>query len=124
MYPVGFASGKEGEMEDEFYFLIKDEGWLGLKEDREISVPEWIEDQEIKEYNEIGDLFKEITMHEFFLKGNDLEPGQMEMFYLVCYNIDKFKEFIFKTSFLKNVIMAFQKHLPSLPPRKKWGGEE
>jgi hypothetical protein len=39
-------------------------------------------------------------MHPFFTSGKDLDPGPMEMLFLVCYNIDKFRRFVFESSFL------------------------
>ena len=57
-------------------------------------------DQKVEEYNEMGKLFKEISLHDFFSKDKKLTPPQLEMFYTVCYNIDKFREFVFESTFL------------------------
>lgn len=102
MYPLGLASPKEGHQteKDDFYFLLKEEVCKGFAEDNEQSVKEWIEDQEINLYNQIGRGFKEITLHSYFQEGKDLSPKKMEMFFMVCYNIDKFRDFIFSSSFL------------------------
>jgi len=102
MYPLGLASPKEGHRteKDDFYFLIKEEVCRGFDEDNEISVKEWMEDQEIDLYNKMGQGFKEITLHSYFQEGKDLSPQKMEMFFLVCYNIDKFRGFILNSSFL------------------------
>lgn len=102
MYPLGLASPKEGHQteKDDFYFLLKEEVCRGFAEDNEQSVKEWIEDQEIDLYNRIGRGFKEITLHSYFQEGKDLSPKKMEMFFMVCYNIDKFRDFIFSSSFL------------------------
>jgi Fe-S-cluster containining protein len=97
MYPIGLAASDAGE---EFYFIMKEEGCLGLNEKKEMTVLDWLADQGITEYNEIGRYFKEITMHPFFTSGKDLDPGPMEMLFLVCYNIDKFRRFVFESSFL------------------------
>ncbi len=102
MYPLGLASPKDGHRTEEkdFYFLIKEEVCKGFAEDNELNVKEWIEDQEIDLYNRMGQGFKEITLHSYFQEGKDLSPQKMEMFFMVCYNIDKFKDFIFNSSFL------------------------
>jgi len=101
MYPLGLASPKEGATtESEFYFLLEEEGCKGFTGDNEISVRQWLEDQGILEYNEMGESFKEIALHEHFRKDGTLEPEKMEMFYVACYNIDKFRRFVFESSFL------------------------
>ncbi|MFH1759561.1 MAG: YkgJ family cysteine cluster protein [bacterium] len=103
MYPVGMASGKteDNNYGEEFFFLLKEDICKGFDAKQEISIEEWMREQGVEEYNNIGNLFKEITLHKFFLDGKDLEPQQMEMYYMVCYNPDKFKEFIFNSSFLE-----------------------
>ena len=102
MYPVGLASSeqKENNENEEFYFLLQEDGCKGLEEKREITVKDWISEQGINKYNEMGKLFKDITMHKYLLDGNDLTPEQMEMFFMVNYNIDKLRRFVFESSFL------------------------
>lgn len=102
MYPLGLASPKEGDdtLDEEFYFLLKESICKGYEEDHTQTVAEWLEGQGINEYNEMGELFKNLTLHEFFEKGNKLMPQQVEMFFTTCYNIDKFREFVFESSFL------------------------
>jgi hypothetical protein len=60
-----------------------------------------LEDQGITEYNEKGRSFKEITLHDFFQKVEDLAPEKMEMYYMACYNLDKFRRFVFESKFLQ-----------------------
>jgi Fe-S-cluster containining protein len=103
MYPLGYASPKEGSSatESEFYFLLEEGGCKGFAEGRELSVRQWLEEQGILEYNEMGESFKEISLHSFFQKEETLEPEKMEMFYVACYNLDKFRRFVFESSFLE-----------------------
>lgn len=100
MYPVGLAAHESNNKHEEYYFLLKEDGCEGFNEQREITIQDWIKEQEIEPYNKMGELFNSITMHKAMLAGKDLEPGQMEMFFLVCYNLDKFRKFIFESSFL------------------------
>jgi Fe-S-cluster containining protein len=101
MYPLGLASPKEGHenVSGDFYFLLREGICKGFNENRKLTVAEWIEDQGIKEYNEMGEYFKEITMHSFFEDPNNLTPEKVEMFFMICYNIDKFRAFLFGSSF-------------------------
>ena len=105
MYVVGLASPKEDSPEKEFYFLMQDEECKGLNEQREWTLREWFNDQGINNYNKIGESFKEIILHDWFKEGNPLSPKQIEMFYMVCYDMDKFREFIFETSFLNRFLI-------------------
>ena len=50
-------------------------------------------------YNEVGEHYKELTLHPFFQKGGNLSPEKIEMFFLACYNLDSFRDFLFKSTF-------------------------
>ena len=103
MFPLGVASPKEinGSHEEDFYFIIEEPVCKGYYEPTKWTVREWLHDQKVEEYDEMGKLFKEISLHDYFSKGKKLTPPQLEMFYTVCYNIDKFREFVFDSTFLK-----------------------
>lgn len=101
MYPLGVASPKEGEedLDDEFYFIMKEEVCKGFDEGKEWTVKEWKSNQGVDDYEEFGLLFKEVTLHDYFKRGMALSPRKMEMFHLVCYNLDNFREFLFQSTF-------------------------
>jgi hypothetical protein len=101
MYPLGMASPGEDarDIDGDFYFLLKESVCKGFEEDRPLSVREWIKDQGIEDYNEMGKYFKDLTTHHFFQGDQQLKPKKIEMFYMVCYDIDKFRSFIFNSSF-------------------------
>jgi Fe-S-cluster containining protein len=103
MYPVGLASQKDtpdGWQGDRFYFLLQDEVCKGFEESREWSVREWLEDQGIDEYDFWGEGFKELTLHEYFEKGGALSPEKMHMLFTACYDLDRFREFVFESTLL------------------------
>ncbi len=102
MFPLGVAIPKAGTKEKEFYFVLPEEinentTCLGLKEQKKWGINEWIVNQGIVDYDKIGEQFKEVSLHNYLLEGNELGPQKMEMFHTVCYNIDKFRRLIFKT---------------------------
>jgi len=105
MFPVGVASPKEIQdkeaSDEEFYFLLREDVCHGFEEKGEWTVDQWIKDQKAEEFNEMGELFKEISLHDFFTKGKGIQPVKLEMFFMVCYDIDKFKSFVFDSTFLK-----------------------
>jgi len=102
MYPLGLASPGESnkQLDSEFYFLLKESICKGFDTDKRWTVSNWLADQGINDYNQMGEYFKDITLHRFFLEGGNLPPEKIEMFFMVCYDIDKFKRFIFDSSFL------------------------
>ncbi len=102
MYPLGLASQKvrSEDVGNEYYFLQKDDFCEGVKMDKEWTVLKWMDDQSVKEYEEYSTLYREILLHKYFEKGQELGPDKMDMFHMVFYNIDKFREFIFSSTFL------------------------
>ncbi len=107
MYPLGMASPKDDneELDKEFYFLLEENICQGFKEDHKYTVGEWLKDQGISEYNKMGEGFKELTLHKVFQKKQNLEPRKIEMFFLACYDIDRFRDFVFKSTFLTKFIV-------------------
>jgi len=103
MYPLGLASPRqdEGQAEDEFYFLLHDPICKGFNEPTKWTVSEWMRDQGVDEYDEMGREFKDITLHKYFKEGQGITPKQVEMFFMACYNVDKFRDFVFKSTFLR-----------------------
>jgi Fe-S-cluster containining protein len=103
MYPLGQASPGEGsgELDKPFYFLLKETVCKGFEEDNPMTVGEWLKDQGITDYNEMGEYFKDLTLHRFFREGGQLTPEKMDMFFTACYNIDKFRRFLFESSFFE-----------------------
>jgi hypothetical protein len=85
--------------ESDFYFLMKENVCKGWGEARKQTVRDWLADQEIEKYNEMGEDFKELTLHPFFQKGENLPPQKIEMFFMACYNLDHFRDFLFGSSF-------------------------
>jgi Fe-S-cluster containining protein len=101
MYPLGMGSQKDaGDGSDgDFYFLLKEDLCKGHNEDHKQTVAEWLENQGITEYDRMGYYFKELTLHEFFSKPENLTSKKIEMFFTACYNLDKFREFVFESTF-------------------------
>ena len=101
MYPLGLAAPRnEAEQGERFFFLMEESHCKGFEEDNEYSVAGWIEDQGIREYDEAGELFKEISLNPFFDSG-DLSPAKMDMFFNASYDLDRFRRFVFGSTFLE-----------------------
>lgn len=102
MYPLGLASPRQNASarEERFYFLMQEGDCRGFEEGALRTVSEWLEDQGIRAYDEMGQPFKELTLHDFFRQDGKIDPQKMEMLYLGCYNLDKFRRFVFESRFL------------------------
>lgn len=103
MFPLGVASPKDsgGNGDGDFYFIIEEPVCKGYSETKSWTVADWLSDQGVERYSEMGELFKEVSLHDFFKEKKQLTPAKLEMFYTVCYNIDKFRKFVFQSTFLK-----------------------
>ncbi|HUV50688.1 MAG TPA: YkgJ family cysteine cluster protein [Anaerolineae bacterium] len=102
-YPLGVASlsHKEGADDTGFYFFVQEPHCLGFEEDREWTVREWRKDQGVDIHDKInGDWTDLIVRKRSFPKNVMLTEQSKKMFFLVSYNTDKFKKFIFESSFL------------------------
>lgn len=104
MYPLGLASPGEYEQgAEEFYFLLAEAGCKGFGEPKTQTISEWIEAQGITEYNEMGDLFKKLTTHPKLQDDVELSLGQMDMFHMACYDLDKFRRFVLESSVMERI---------------------
>lgn len=105
-YPVGMSYFHEGANDDEgnseeFYFMVKEPHCKGHEEDQEMTVKEWHQDQGIDESDKMNKEWMEIVMRRksFGHQANLSEPAQ-KMFFMASTDLDKFRDFVFNSSFL------------------------
>ncbi len=104
-YPVGMsyfhAAGSEGTGSEEFYFLVKEPHCKGHEEDRVQTIREWRADQGIDESDEMNKEWMEIVMRRksFGLQATLSEPAK-KMFFMASTDLDKFRDFVFNSTFL------------------------
>ena len=102
MYPLGLAEPKSATTKDQaFHFLIREELCQGHADGVSLSVREWIECQGIAEFEMMAGGFKELTLHDFWNGNRALTAKQSDMFYMACYDLDRFRRFVFETRFLQ-----------------------
>ena len=82
---------------------------LGLKADRTLTLKAYIEEQEIPVYIEMEALFKKISTDERLLKEKITNKKILDMYYMVCYDLDRFRRFVFENTFLDRFDIAPQK---------------
>jgi len=104
MYPLGMAAQRDtpdGWRGERFYFLLKEDTCKGHAEARSWTVRDWLDDQRLDAYDEWGEAFKELTLHPFFDHGGVLSPERLHMFFTACYDLDRFRQFVFETTLLQ-----------------------
>lgn len=102
MYPVGMGlpPARAGEEPKPVYFLLEDGYCKGRTVPKEWTVDKWRTDQGVPAREEIEAGFREIVSHPWFIGGRQLDPQRMEMFHTACYDLDKFRDFVFNSTFL------------------------
>jgi Fe-S-cluster containining protein len=94
MYPLTMNN-------DGTYSLITDTSRCkGLEEDDTNKVIEWLHTQEIEEYDELNEFLSSLTIQLEAQKLNIENPQIQQMIFMSLYNIDKFRKFVFESTFL------------------------
>ena len=102
MYPLGIAQPDNPTPEEQsFYFLLREDLCRGHNTERSVKISEWIRGQGIEEYDAMGNQFKELMLHPFWNGEDLLTPEQIDMYYMACYDLDRFRRFLFQSSFLQ-----------------------
>jgi hypothetical protein len=91
MYPMD-----ANEAGTEFKPLVDSTRCLGLKDDTVWHLRDWFEDQGLPPYNEWNQLFAELTEDQKLTRWRKEYPGAADIFYLACYDLDRFREQVFK----------------------------
>jgi len=94
MYPL--------DMNDDgtFGIIAKESLCKGFDEDAQTIIAEWLLGQEIPVYDEMNVLFTQVTAP---LRAEELDidnPKIYQMLFMALYNLDKFKDFVFNSTFL------------------------
>lgn len=103
-YPLGVASlsHKQDVNEDEFYFFVNEPHCLGFEEKKVWTIREWRKNQGVDKYDEINAGWTDLIVRKRSFPPNvKLMEESKKMFFMVNYNIDKFRQFVFESSFLK-----------------------
>lgn len=102
MYPLGVAEPKNPNPQDRrFFFLLREDLCHGHGRGEGCSIRQWIESQGAEHYEMMGAPFKDLMLHDFWDKDEPLDPPKMQMYYMACYDLDRFRRFVFETRFLQ-----------------------
>jgi len=101
-YPLGVASLSYKDQEGKgFYFFIQEPHCRGFDEDSEWSVESWRVDQGVDIHDQINAEWTDLIVRKKSLPPNvRLTEKTKNMFFTASYDIDRFKRFIFESTFL------------------------
>jgi len=101
MYPLGVAEPKNPSPADRaFHFLVREDLCHGHGQGQSYTVRQWLAEQGIEEYQMMGASFRDLMLHDFWDKAEALTPQKMDMYYMACFDLDRFRRFVFETRFL------------------------
>ena len=103
-YPVGVASlmHREGADDEGFYFFVNEPHCRGFEEDQEWTIKEWRKDQGVDVHDDINAEWTDLVVRKRSFPPNiKLTEKAKQLFFMVSYNIDKFREFVFESTFLQ-----------------------
>jgi len=107
MYPVAMAipPARAGEKPQPRYFLFEDSFCKGLASGPQWTVDEWRRDQGVPLREEMEAGFRDLVSHPWFIGGRTLDDRRTAMFYTACYDLDRFRTFIFESTFLDRFVL-------------------
>jgi Fe-S-cluster containining protein len=108
-YPLGVASlsHKQQAPDEGFYFFVHEPHCLGFAEPKEWTVRTWRKDQGVDIHDEVNAEWTDLVVRKRSFPPNlKLVDESKKMFFLISYNIDKFRSFVFESSFLKRYDIA------------------
>jgi len=96
MFPLDQSEANSG-----FHFAAQPSFCLGMVEDREWTVKEYLEDQGLAPYNEMQNLLEKISSHPRLSRENIQNPKVQEMCRMALYDLDRFRRFVLESRFLQ-----------------------
>lgn len=103
-YPLGVASlqHKEGADDEGFFFFVHEDHCKGFEEEEEWTVREWRVDQGVDLHDEVNADWTDLVVRKrSFPPSIKLTEKAKQMFFMVSYNIDPFRKFVFESTFLE-----------------------
>ncbi|MFO8049317.1 MAG: YkgJ family cysteine cluster protein [Desulfosudaceae bacterium] len=106
-YPLGVASlsHKEEMTEDDmngFFFFINEPHCRGFEEEKQWTVEEWRRDQGVDIHDSINAEWTDLVVRKRTFPSNImLTEEAKKMFFTASYDIDRFRRFVFESSFLE-----------------------
>jgi hypothetical protein len=94
MYPLDTEDGIE------YTFIVSPDTCHGLREPKKLTVEEWRRDQDLYPYDNIDHELKDVMAAEEVWENKIKDPRMQDMMYMALYDPDRFREFVFNSTFL------------------------
>ena len=108
-YPVGLLSLRRADenFDRASYAMVEEPHCLGHKEEREISIGDYRKEQGLEEYDEHGRAWRQLILK---IKSagpsiGKLSKTSLQFFFMACYDIDRFREFIKSEGFAASFVI-------------------
>jgi uncharacterized protein len=99
-YPIGQGTLITEDGPDEFYFYVREEHCRGYEEQDEWTVESWRKDQGVDKYDEMNLPWKTLMLRRSTDGGPVTDERGNRLFAMVMYDLDQFRDFVFKSRFL------------------------
>ncbi len=90
------------EGSEPLFGIVRRDFCAGFGKGKPHSIKKWRDTQNISFYEEMNNEWKKVTHHPDFEKRNLLQGTARDIFFLGSYNIDEFRNLVFKGDFLKH----------------------
>jgi len=104
-YPVALLSmRKQDEYVDrDSYAIVKEDHCKGHEVNRRITIADYRKEQGLEEYDELARGWRQLVLKKKSSGPTIGKPSlrSRQLFFMACYDIDKFREFVFADSFSK-----------------------
>ena len=100
-YPVGHGTLITEQGVEEFYFFVREEHCKGYEEDAEWTIASWRADQGVDKYDAMNLEWKTMMLRRGQDGGPVTDERGNKLFYMVMYDLDQFRRFVFKSRFLE-----------------------
>ena len=103
MFPLGMAlpPARAGVEPQPVYFLLDAAFCDGFGEPQQWTAESWRANQGVLEQEALEVGYQQLVSHPWFIGGRQLHPKQIEIFHMACYDLDRFRRFVFDSSFLR-----------------------
>ncbi|MFW5930560.1 MAG: YkgJ family cysteine cluster protein [Desulfosalsimonas sp.] len=111
-YPLEPALSRYGgDKGEDRFFIARHHYCEGHEQDQYWSVEQWISDQELEPFLEMNRRWAGIDtlLRRDCWQGKGFEHPAFKMVFMACFNPDRFREFVFNSSFLNRFALSNQK---------------
>ncbi len=91
-YPLGRGASLEAQGDKALHILIREPHCHGFAEEREQTLNQWQNDQDLQEYNRYNDEMLAVINHPALLTGHRMSQKQADDFVLCLYDLDRFQK--------------------------------